>query len=393
MFVEREAKSGGISHMAQSFAGGDAIKPQGNVLMIIIGNQPDHVEMKPSGCAAVDELYHVVERFADRRIVEFDFWEDDGPKLSLKRLSLEQLLSDQCQLPARLGIRGMSVYHSLQQGLRSRQVTSLPGCHGVLHELTFILRKCGGSGHQYHEDGLHSCLMPQTGPLVNVSRLVAVPTDNFHRMSKQSIEGITVVDHPLVKARVAVLRDAGTSTELFRRTLNQLAALVAFEATRGLAVAPRQVRSPLAACEGHSLRDPITIVPILRAGLGMAEALLQVLPEARVGHVGLARNEKTFLPEHYYFKAPADLAASDVFIVDPMLATGNSAGDAADELKNQGATRLTLVALVGCVQGATHFRQRHPDIPVFLAAMDTELNSSAYIVPGLGDAGDRYFGT
>jgi len=235
--------------------------------------------------------------------------------------------------------------------------------------------------------------MPQTGAPVNASRLGAGFTDNFHRMSNQPIEGVTVVDHPLVKARVAVLRDAGTSTELFRRTLNQLAALIAFEATRGLAVATREVKSPLAACEGHFLRDPITIVPILRAGLGMAEALLQVLPEARVGHVGLARNEKTFLPEHYYFKAPADLAASDVFIVDPMLATGNSAGDAADELKKQGATRLTLVALVGCMQGARHFRQRHPDIPVLLAAMDPELNSAAYIVPGLGDAGDRYFGT
>lgn len=212
-------------------------------------------------------------------------------------------------------------------------------------------------------------------------------------MPDNPIPGVTVVDHPLVKARVAMLRDESTPTELFRRTLSQLAALVAFEATRRLALSDKSVTTPLAKCAGHALRDPVTIVPILRAGLGMAEALLAVLPEARVGHVGLARNEKTFLPEHYYFKAPADLGSSSVFIVDPMLATGNSAGDAADELKRQGAKDLTLIALVGCVQGATHFRERHPDIPVFLAAMDPELNATAYIVPGLGDAGDRYFGT
>lgn len=205
--------------------------------------------------------------------------------------------------------------------------------------------------------------------------------------------GCTVVDHPLVKAKVTVLRNKATPTELFRRTLHELTALLAFEATRDLGVEELEIETPIEACKGYRISKEITVVPILRAGLGMAEAMLQILPQARLGHVGTFRDEKTFEPMSYYFRTPLDLEDSDVFLVDPMLATGNSAADAAAKLKDGGAQRLRLVALVGCVTGARLFRSLHPDVPVFLAALDEKLNERAYIVPGLGDAGDRYCGT
>jgi uracil phosphoribosyltransferase len=205
--------------------------------------------------------------------------------------------------------------------------------------------------------------------------------------------GCTVVDHPLVKAKVTVLRNKATPTELFRRTLHELTALLAFEATRDLGVEELEIETPIEACKGYRISKEITVVPILRAGLGMAEAMLKILPQARLGHVGTFRDEKTFEPMSYYFRTPLDLEDSDVFLVDPMLATGNSAADAAAKLKDGGAQRLRLVALVGCVTGARLFRSLHPDVPVFLAALDEKLNERAYIVPGLGDAGDRYCGT
>ncbi len=212
-------------------------------------------------------------------------------------------------------------------------------------------------------------------------------------MAELSVPGCLVVNHPLVKSKVAILRSKETPRELFRRTLHELTALVAFEATRDLPLVDMEVETPLESCPGHRLANPVTVVPILRAGLGMAEAMLNVLPQARIGHIGMYRDEKTFEPKSYYFKAPPDLAETEVFLVDPMLATGNSSADAATELKAFGARRLRLVALLGCVTGVKLFRQKHPDVPVFLAAMDPGLNDKAYIVPGLGDAGDRYFGT
>lgn len=212
-------------------------------------------------------------------------------------------------------------------------------------------------------------------------------------MAESSIPGCTVVNHPLVKSKVTVLRNKNTPRELFRRTLHELTALVAFEATRDLPVEEIAIETPLEACVGHKLASPVTIVPILRAGLGMAQAMWDVVPQARVGHVGMYRDEKTFEPRSYYFKAPLDLAKTDVFLVDPMLATGHSSSDAATELKAQGAKRLRLVALVGCRPGLELFRSKHPDVHVYLATLDERLNEKAYIIPGLGDAGDRYFGT
>ncbi len=212
-------------------------------------------------------------------------------------------------------------------------------------------------------------------------------------MPAPCIPGCTVVDHPLVKCRVDVLRDKATPKDLFRRTLRDLAGLIAFEATRELELADKTVETPLTSCAGHCLRREIIVAPILRAGLGMAEALLSVLPEASVGHVGMYRDEKTFEPQSYYFKIPPGLADADVFVVDPMVATGRSAADAVAALKAHGAKRLRLLALIGCVPGVEHFRSQHHDVPVILAALDPGLNERAYIVPGLGDAGDRYFGT
>lgn len=205
--------------------------------------------------------------------------------------------------------------------------------------------------------------------------------------------GCLIIDHPLVLSKVAVLRDRDTTCERFRRTVHELTALVAYEATRDLAVEEIEITTPLMPCRGHRLTKPVIIVPILRAGLGMAEALWSVLPDARVGHVGMDRDEKTFRPRSYYFKAPPDLENANIFLVDPMLATGNSASDAVTELKASGARHLRLMALVGCVEGVNRLRCNHPDVPIFLAALDERLNDKAYILPGLGDAGDRYFGT
>ena len=196
----------------------------------------------------------------------------------------------------------------------------------------------------------------------------------------------------MVKVGVSRLRNRETSLGDFRRALRELAVIVGIAASRDLELREFPLQTPLAPCAGHELARPLVIIPILRAGLGMAEALLHVFPEARVGHVGLYRDEDTFQPQSYYFKTPP-LVESDIFLVDPMLATGQSAADAVDKLKGAGAKSLRVLSLIGARPGVELFCARHPDVPVFLAALDAELNDKAYIVPGLGDAGDRYFGT
>ena len=196
----------------------------------------------------------------------------------------------------------------------------------------------------------------------------------------------------MVKVGISRLRNRETSLGDFRRALRELAVIVGVEASRDLPLREVLLQTPLTACAGHELERPLVIIPILRAGLGMAEALLQVFPEARVGHVGLYRDEATFEPQSYYFKTPP-LEDSDILLVDPMLATGQSAADAVDKLKSAGAKSLRMLALIGARPGVELFVSRHPDVPVFLAALDAGLNNKAYIIPGLGDAGDRYFGT
>ena len=204
---------------------------------------------------------------------------------------------------------------------------------------------------------------------------------------------VQVIDHPLVRMKLMRLRDKNTPSADFRRLVRELALLMTAEITRSLETTPACVETPLAPYVGVTLLRPVIIVPILRAGLGFAEGMLDVLGEASVGHIGTARNELTALPESYYKKVPPHLASSEVIVADPMLATGGSAIDALTKLKEMGATRLRFACLVASAPGIECLTAAHPDVPVFTAEIDPALNAACYIVPGLGDAGDRYFGT
>jgi uracil phosphoribosyltransferase len=168
---------------------------------------------------------------------------------------------------------------------------------------------------------------------------------------------------------------------------------MAFELTRGLDSRPKQVQTPLATAEGLELVRPLLLVPILRAGLGMLNGIIDITPDALVGHIGMARDEETHRPVTYYCNLPAETAEADVLLIDPMLATGNSSAAAASKLKEEGAKHVRFLCLVCCPEGIAHFSAEHPDIPIYTAAIDERLDENAYIVPGLGDAGDRYFGT
>lgn len=196
-----------------------------------------------------------------------------------------------------------------------------------------------------------------------------------------------------MRVKLSLIREADASSGEFRRALSELATLMTFEVTRSLATRPKRIRTPLAEMEGSALEKPIVLAPILRAGLGMLEGMLKVLPEAGVAHIGLYRNEETRLPESYYFKAPSNLPDAEVIVADPMLATGGSAVAAISQLKKAGARSLRFVCLVTCPPGLEHLSRVHPDVPIFTAAIDSHLDDRAYIVPGLGDAGDRFFGT
>ena len=204
---------------------------------------------------------------------------------------------------------------------------------------------------------------------------------------------VHVSRHPLVKHKVALLRDATTEPKAFRELVGELAQLLFYEATADLELSPVTVRTPLADCPAEVIWQRVGIVPILRAGLGMAEAMLRVLPKAVVWHLGLYRDHETHQPITYYNKLPAQPNVDVGLIVDPMLATGGSASAAATILKNWGLRRIKYVGLIAAPEGVTVLRNDHPDVPIYLAALDSHLNDSAYIVPGLGDAGDRQFGT
>jgi uracil phosphoribosyltransferase len=212
-------------------------------------------------------------------------------------------------------------------------------------------------------------------------------------MSANIPAGVTVVDHPLVQVKLTQLRDERTGSGEFRLRLNELSTLMVFEATRSLATRVERIQTPLAACEGRVLARPVVVAPILRAGLGLIEGMLDLLPDVSVAHIGMFRNEETRRPETYYFKAPAHLPEADVILVDPMLATGFSATGAVEQLKTAGAVSIRFVCLVTCPQGVAQLRGAHPDVEIFTAAIDPQLDERAYIVPGVGDAGDRYFGT
>lgn len=201
------------------------------------------------------------------------------------------------------------------------------------------------------------------------------------------------INHPLIRRDLTILRDRRTSTPVFRDVLRRLSHVLAFEATRDLRVRTTSVRTPLERTTGYRLADDIVIVPVLRAGLGLVDGFLALLPEARVGHVGLYRNEDTLEPEDYYSKFPKRLGRSVVFLVDPMLATGGSGSAAITFLKEKGAKNIRLVCLVAAPRGVRRISRDHPDVPVFTASLDRALNGRGFILPGLGDAGDRVFGT
>jgi uracil phosphoribosyltransferase len=204
---------------------------------------------------------------------------------------------------------------------------------------------------------------------------------------------IHVSTHPLIRHKVARLRDASTAPKEFRELVGELAQLLLYEATSDLPTTPVTVRTPLADCKAEVVRGRVGIVPILRAGLGMAEAMLRVLPGAVVWHLGLYRDHSTHQPITYYNKLPAEPNIDVGLVVDPMLATGGSASAAVTILKNWGLKRIKYVGLIAAPEGVTVMRNDHPEVPIYLAALDSHLNDQAYIVPGLGDAGDRQFGT
>jgi uracil phosphoribosyltransferase len=204
---------------------------------------------------------------------------------------------------------------------------------------------------------------------------------------------LVVVDHPVLADRLTVLRDRDTGHGDFRQALFEASAILAVEAARDLPLVDVSIETPLEPTTGSRLPSEITVVPVLRAGLGMVDPFLRLLPNARVGHVGVYRDEKEHTPVDYYQRLPPGLADAHVFVVDPMLATGGSAVFALDRLKDAGARRLALVCLVVAPEGLRAVEEHHPDVPVWTAAVDRELDQNAYIRPGLGDAGDRVFGT
>jgi uracil phosphoribosyltransferase len=206
-------------------------------------------------------------------------------------------------------------------------------------------------------------------------------------------EGLIVVNHPVLDDRLAVLRDAATPHGAFRLALAEASAILAIEATRDLPTVERTIETPLEAAAARRLEAEIIIVPVLRAGLGMVEGFLRLLADARVGHLGLQRDEDTLEPTGYFERLPPGMGEAYVFLLDPMLATGGSAVAALDRLKANGARLLRLICLVAAPEGVQAVRDVHPDVSIWTAALDRQLDEHGYIRPGLGDAGDRVFGT
>jgi len=207
------------------------------------------------------------------------------------------------------------------------------------------------------------------------------------------VKGVTVIAHPLVQHNLARLRDKRTQSQEFRRLLGEIASLMLYEATRNFAVRPVSVQTPLAPARGLRLEHEVVLVPVLRAGLGMLDSILQLIPHARVGFIGLKREETTLRAQFYHKSLPKNLSRFEVILIDPMLATGGSAVAALDLLAEQGAKRVQLVNLVAAPEGIRRVQKNHPRVPIFTAAIDRRLNDRGYILPGLGDAGDRLFGT
>ncbi|MFA5692085.1 MAG: uracil phosphoribosyltransferase [Acholeplasmataceae bacterium] len=202
-----------------------------------------------------------------------------------------------------------------------------------------------------------------------------------------------IIKHPLIDHKMAIIRQKTTNMKKFRENVSELGALITYEITKDLETVPIEIETPITKTVAYELKKQIVLVPILRAGLGMVDGIHNLIPTAKIGHIGLYRDEKTALPVSYYKKLPSDLENSCVIVLDPMLATGGSASDAITEIKKDGATDVRFVGLVGCPEGVLKLQTDHPDVPIYLAALDEKLDENKYIVPGLGDCGDRLFGT
>ncbi len=208
------------------------------------------------------------------------------------------------------------------------------------------------------------------------------------------LDHLTVVDHPLVQHKLSLMREKGTSTAVFRQLLREISQLLAYEVTRELPMTTKPIETPLQEMDAPVLAGKkLALVSILRAGNGLLDGILELIPLARVGFVGLYRNEETLEPVQYYFKVPTELEDRMVIAVDPMLATGNSSAAAIDLLKQAGAKNIRFLCLLAAPEGVARMKEAHPDVPIVTAALDSHLNEKGYIVPGLGDAGDRMFGT
>ncbi len=208
------------------------------------------------------------------------------------------------------------------------------------------------------------------------------------------MSNITITNHPLIQHKLSVLRSVDTSSKDFRALIGEIAMLLCYEATRDLHLQEVEVVTPICKMTAKTIEGKkLAIVPILRAGLGMVDGMLELVPSARVGHIGLYRDPETLMPVEYYCKLPADIGERDVFVVDPMLATGGSAIDAISQIKLRKPRSIKFICIISAPEGVSALQAAHPDVEIFCAAMDERLNDHGYIVPGLGDAGDRIFGT
>lgn len=204
---------------------------------------------------------------------------------------------------------------------------------------------------------------------------------------------VVIFDHPLIQHKLSIIRNKDTDTKTFRENVNEIGSLVTYEVTRDLETKIIEIETPIAKTKAKILAKDVVIVPILRAGLGMVDGIQDVIPTAKIGHIGLYRDEETLLPHEYYSKFPKEIKEATVLVVDPMLATGGSVIAAIDNIKKAGAKDIRYVGIVGCPEGVKALQEKHPDVDIYVVSIDERLNEVGYIIPGLGDCGDRLFGT
>jgi len=204
---------------------------------------------------------------------------------------------------------------------------------------------------------------------------------------------VTVLNHSLIKHKLSIMREESTSTYIFKQNLDEIAKLMAYEVTRDVPIIEKSIKTPICETIGYEVAEQLVLVPILRAGIGLVDGFRDIIPTAKIGHIGMYRDEETLEPHEYYARFPKGMDNSIVIVTDPMLATGGSASAAITNIKKRGAKKILLVCLVGVPEGVARIEHDHPDVDITLAAMDERLNERGYIVPGLGDAGDRLFGT